>query len=56
MECLLMQSGSGFDPAEVTATPGSVKSGKKFLGAGSDDVQTGTLATVRQSGCKTGNG
>lgn len=54
MECLLMQSGSGFDPAEVTATPGSVKSGKKFLGAGSDDVQTGTLATVPKVDVKLG--
>lgn len=54
MECLLMQSGSGFDPAEVTSTPGNVKSGKKFLGAGSDDMQTGTLATVPKVDVKLG--
>ena len=31
-----------------------VKSGKKFLGAGSDDVQTGTLATVPKVDVKLG--
>ena len=54
MECLLMQVGSGFDPGEVTATPGNVKSGKKFLGAGSDDVQTGTLETIPKATAKLG--
>lgn len=32
------------DPANLTATPGDVKSGMLFGGAGSDEVQTGTFA------------
>lgn len=45
-ECILLKGGSGFNQSGFTATPDKVREGKKFMGAGSDKTQTGTLKDV----------
>ena len=40
-ECMMKRRIAEFDESEVTATPGAVRNGKTFLGAGTDDQQAG---------------
>lgn len=43
---LLFSEGESFYPEDYTATPGKVRTGKRFRGNGSYDTQTGTLEEV----------
>lgn len=45
-EALLLKSGTGFDDTELSAKPENVRIGKKFLGNGNDDVQTGSVPVI----------
>lgn len=46
MDAVLLKSGSGFDDSSYTATAADVKKGKTFMGSGSSDEQTGTMAVI----------
>lgn len=45
-ECMMKRRIAEFDESEVTATPGAVRNGKTFLGAGTDDQQAGTIPDI----------
>lgn len=45
-EALILKSGSRLDDSELSAIPKYVRSGKTFYGAGSDDVQNGSMPTI----------
>lgn len=42
----MLKRGSGFDNTGLTAAPADIKSGKIFLGSGSKEPQTGTMAII----------
>lgn len=44
---IILKKGSGFDNRELTATPADVFKDEKFLGAGSKEVQVGTLKQIK---------
>lgn len=45
-ECLLLKGGSPFDEDAVNAVPADVLTGKKFMGSGSDEAQTGNMPNI----------
>lgn len=47
-EAIILKSGTGFDESELSARPEHVRVGKKFLGSGSDEVQTGSLPVINK--------
>lgn|GEM_PF-2535718 len=54
MELLMVAGGDSVDYESLTASPGEVMEGKGFLGAGSDEVQTGTAKDRSQRGTSPG--
>ncbi len=54
MELLMVAGGDSVDYEALTASPGEVMEGKGFLGAGSDEVQTGTAKDRSQRGTSEG--
>jgi len=54
MELLMVAGGDSVDYESLTASPGEVMEGKGFLGAGSDEVQTGTVKDRSQRGTSPG--
>lgn len=48
-EAIMLRGGGQVDNSRLTATPAKVRSGKKFYGSGTDQIQTGNIQEIAAS-------
>lgn len=45
-DCIVLKNGGRIYPDELDTTPEHVRAGKRFIGSGSDEIQTGVMPVV----------
>lgn len=48
-EAIMLRGGGKVDNSRLTATPDKVRSGKRFYGSGTDQIQTGNIQEIAAS-------